>query len=91
MEGDPEKAYQAALELQAAYHEALAEGSRLRFKVNFGTEVCNRCEGLRAGPGVAATCFQIQRCDYTNVKEEAADPRHQRLIASLTGKARRTP
>lgn len=84
IDGNVEAAYQASLELSKAYHEALLEGSKLRFRLNFGTDACLRCEGLKAGPGVAATCFQVQRCDYTNVKEGEEDLHHRRLIDLLT-------
>lgn len=83
VEGDPEKAYGAAQELREAYHEALAEGSRLRFRLNFGSDLCKDCTGLRAGPGVVATCHQVQRCDFTNIKEGDVTPHHLRILGAL--------
>jgi hypothetical protein len=86
LDGNFERAYSAALELQDAYHEAMTEASKLRFKLNFGTSACQNCEGLKAGPGVTATCFQVQRCDFKNVKEGDEDPRQIRVIDKLTAK-----
>jgi len=83
LDGDFGVAYQAAKELSEAYHEALAEASRLRFQVNFGSQLCHNCEGMRAGPGVIATCFQVQRCDFTNVKEGGEDLRVKRVVRRL--------
>jgi hypothetical protein len=82
-EGDFEKAYLAALELQKAYRETLVEVSKLRFKLNFGTVTCQNCDGLKAGPGVTATCFQVQRCDFKNIKEGDEDPHQTRVINLL--------
>lgn len=75
--------YRAALDLKVAYKEAMLEGAKLRFKLNFGTPTCEECDGLRAGPGVIATCFQIKRCDYASLKDENQDPDQVRLITSL--------
>jgi hypothetical protein len=57
----------------------------MRYKLNFGTERCLDCDGLRAGPGVVATCFQVQQCNYTNIKEGEVSPRHLRVIETLAG------
>jgi hypothetical protein len=67
----------------------MADASRLRFKLNFGSDVCEMCEGLRAGPGVIATCFQVKRCDFTNIREDQGDPRHLRIIEGLSPKGPR--
>lgn len=67
--GDPRRAFQAAGLVATRLLELDEEAARLRFQVNFGTPICTRCDGLRAGPGVVATCFQVRRCRYTNVKE----------------------
>ena len=80
---DPETAYFVAVEILKAYQAEALESSKLRYRLNFGTPVCDSCEGLRAGAGVAATCFQTKRCNYTNVKEGDATPRHLRVIRSL--------
>lgn len=84
--GDFETAYQSALELKAAYHEALAESSRLRYQVNFGTEVCSNCEGLKAGPGVVATCFQTKKCDFDSIHEGSESRTHLRILDRLAPK-----
>ena len=81
--GDVELAFIAAKELTDAYHEALVEASRLRFKVNFGTERCTNCTGLRAGPGVAATCYQVKRCDYSHIREGKHDGIKERVLLNL--------
>lgn len=82
-EGDPEAAHAAALELIAAHHEALREVARLRFKLNLGTAICQSCDGLRAGPDVVATCFDIQQCHFASVKRGKEDPRQLRVIQSI--------
>ena len=83
-DGNFEVALIAAQELQVAYREALLEAGKLRFKLNFGTLTCDNCEGLKAGPGVAATCFQIRRCEFQNVLEESASPRQIRILRKMT-------
>lgn len=65
-------------------HQALwNEAAHLRFQVNFATPACESCDGLKAGPGVVATCFQVRRCNYSNVKEGDASPKQLRVIQSL--------
>jgi len=83
LDGNFEVAYRAALELKRAYHEALFEASRQRFLVNFGTEVCSNCDGLKTGPKVVATCFQVKRCNFTNVYEGLESPLHLRILNRL--------
>lgn len=83
-DGDFEVALVAAQELQVAYRESLLEAGKLRFKLNFGTLACDNCEGLKAGPGVVATCFQIRRCEFQNVLEESASPRQIRILRKMT-------
>ena len=84
LDGNFEVALVAAQELQLAYRESLLESGKLRFKLNFGTKNCENCEGLRAGPGVAATCFQIRKCEFQNVLEESSSPRHIRILRKMT-------
>lgn len=67
--GDPQQAFQASGDVGRLLLETEEEAARLRFKVTFGSPACERCEGLTTGPGVVATCFQVKRCRYTNVKE----------------------
>jgi hypothetical protein len=83
LDGDVEKAYQSALELKSAYHEALDEASRLRYRINFGTEACSNCDGLKAGPGVVATCFQVQKCNFDSIHEGSESPSHLRILDRL--------
>lgn len=76
--------YQEALVLAKAYREVEAEAARLRFQVNFGTSVCEPCDGLRAGPGVVATCYQTRECRYGNVRE--GDKKRLRVLDDLLDK-----
>ena len=38
---------------------------------------------LAPGQGVAATCYQVRQCNFSNIKEEPSDPRHLRVIQNL--------
>lgn len=58
----------------------ISECARLRFELNFGGPLCENCDGLRAGPGVTATCFQVRRCDFSNLKEGDVTPKQSRVI-----------
>lgn len=62
--------------------EAIDDAGEARFRSNLGTEVCRHCTGLQAGPGVSATCFQLQRCYFGHLREDALDPQ-QALVARL--------
>jgi hypothetical protein len=84
LDGDFEKAYHAAEDLRAAYHEALNEGARLRYRSNFGTDACEHCDGLKAGPGVLATCFQLQKCNYDSIHEGSESSLHLKIIDRLS-------
>lgn len=84
LDGDFEKAYHAAEDLRAAYHEALSEGAHQRYRANFGTHVCNHCEGLKAGPGVLATCFQVKKCNFDNIHEGSESPLHLKILDRLS-------
>jgi hypothetical protein len=68
-EGDPSVAYATAIQLIESHRVVFEEAARLRFRANFGTRTCDTCDGLRAGPGVASTCFQIRQCYYRSLKE----------------------
>lgn len=81
--GNPVAAYQAAVALAASHREVFAEAAQLRFQANFGTSVCDSCDGLKAGPGVIATCHQVRRCLYDNFKEGVVDPRQARILRML--------
>lgn len=82
--GDPATVYEVAQRFTLAYRELQKEVASLRFKVNFGTEICRNCEGLRAGPGVLATCYQVQSCSFTNIRTHSEN--HLRVLAHLTEK-----
>jgi hypothetical protein len=66
--GRPDLAWETSQKLIHLAREAVLEAARSRFKVNFGSTRCDHCEGLRAGPGVVATCFQVRQCYYDNIK-----------------------
>ena len=76
-------AWEATVKLIEAYRALEIEAATLRYKLNFGSETCTNCDGLRAGPGVVATCFQVQQCNYTNIKDGDATPRHLRILQTL--------
>ena len=76
--------YQAATTLVDRYREQGVELAKARFKLNFGTALCENCDGLRAGPGVTATCFQVKQCHFDNFREDN-HPRHLRVLNSLLG------
>lgn len=82
---DPSQAWQVAQELLTLARQTTVEAAKARFQVNFGTPVCDDCEGLKAGPGVVATCFQRRQCYYTNFGAGSLSPKHQRVIQSLLG------
>lgn len=81
--GDAPVAYDAGTRLASAYRALWAEAANLRFRLNFGTPVCENCEGLKAGPGVIATCYQVRACNYDNVKEGRGTPRQLRVLQRL--------
>ena len=81
--GAPAQAYDAALQLIEAHDKLMTEASVLRYRFNFGTPVCVNCDGLKAGPGVVATCFQIRRCNYSNVKDGDVTPKQLRVLQRL--------
>lgn len=81
--GDPQQVWVQVRELVHLSKNLVRESAEVRFKNNFGTEVCERCDGLKAGPGVAATCYQIRQCYYTNKKVDATTPKQAQLIERL--------
>lgn len=82
-DGDPEAAYKAAKILISEHERVLVELAKLRYKLNFGTPSCENCDGLRAGPGVIATCFDLKQCHFTNLKRGQEAPRHLAVIQNL--------
>lgn len=83
--GDPQKAWEETQRLVSMSHQLQKEAATARFKANFGTEMCTHCDGLKAGPDVVATCFQIRQCYFTNVRART-DEKHTRLIEKLSKK-----
>jgi len=81
--GDPSAVYLEAQKLVQAYQKQSLELAQYRFKVNFGTPICTNCDGLRAGPGIVATCFQRQQCHYSNFKEGDHTPKVGRVLDRL--------
>lgn len=81
--GDPTLAYDAALQLIDAHDRLMTEASAMRYRLNFGTPVCENCDGLKMSPGVVATCFQIRRCNYGNVKDGDVTPKQLRVLRRL--------
>jgi len=63
--------------------EAIGEAAKTRFQANFGTDVCQHCRGLKAGPGVGATCFQMQACYYNHFRADELTPKHERIVGTL--------
>lgn len=84
LDGDFETAYQSAIDLKSAYHEALLEAARQRYRSNFGTDICRNCDGLKAGPGVVATCFQVEKCNFDSIREGSESPYHLRVLDRLS-------
>jgi hypothetical protein len=85
-EGNFDTAYAAAKALQKAYHEVLLELSETRFKLYFGSSICQNCDGLKAGPNVIATCYQIKRCNFDNIKKGDENPSKLAIIDRLKNK-----
>ncbi len=85
--GDPERAYISSMNLVKAHRSLVVESARLRFKVNFGGPICDSCDGLRAGPGVLATCFQVRQCNYASLKEDSLGDRMRAIVDALDGEA----
>ena len=84
-EGNPEKAWEVSQRLLDFASDLVIESAKYRFKLNFGTDLCRTCTGLKAGPGVAATCYQVQQCTYSHIRADALNPRQARLV-DLLGK-----
>lgn len=83
-EGDPAKAWEAVRAFIRDVRAFSNEAARGRFVTNFGSTLCESCEGLKAGPGVVATCFQLKQCFFTNKKSIDVSRAHKSVIESLT-------
>lgn len=79
------EAWTATQSLLTLARQAVQDAASARFKVNFGTSPCDSCDGLKAGPGVVATCFQVKQCYYTNLKTTDESPKHERILSRLVG------
>ena len=62
---------------------SVIEASKSRFSLNFGSPRCVNCEGLKVGPGVVATCFQVSQCYFKNFKQGDLTPKQERLLRVL--------
>ena len=85
----PARVWELVQQLLALSHEIVVEAGQARFQANFGTEVCEKCDGLKAGKGVTATCFQLKRCYYGNLKETDTSPKQRQIIKGLMGNPNR--
>lgn len=81
--GEPEQVYALVREVLDLARLATDEAGEARFRTNFGSPRCDNCTGLKAGPGVVATCFQVKRCYYTNIRASDVTPKQQRVIEGL--------
>ncbi len=88
--GNPALAWSLTQKLLETTRALMIEAAKVRFEVNFGTSICERCEGLRAGEGVVATCYQAKLCYYRNMRKDAT-PKQQGIIESLIGSAKPRP
>jgi hypothetical protein len=83
-EGDPAKAWAAVNEFIKEIRAFSNDAARDRFSKNFGSSLCESCEGLKAGPDVVATCFQLKQCFFTNKKSIDMSPSQESVIERLT-------
>lgn len=81
--GDPERAWFLSKEILTLAKAAVIESAKSRYSNNFGTPVCESCEGLKVGPGVTATCFQVRQCYYDSFRSETLSPKQARLLNLL--------
>lgn len=78
-------AWKESQKLLTLARQAVQDAASARFKVNFGTSPCESCDGLKAGPDVVATCFQVKQCYYTNLKTSDESSKHERILSRLVG------
>jgi len=81
--GDPVQVWELSRRLVTLARESVVAGAKARFRVNFNTSLCNTCEGMRAGPKVQATCFQIRQCYFDNVKDDPT-PKQTRVLKLIS-------
>jgi hypothetical protein len=83
--GQATKVWELSQQLVKVARSAADEAAQARFKVNLGTDTCDNCEGLKAGVGVTATCFQLKRCFYDNVRGTELSSKQKTVIEGLMG------
>lgn len=83
-QGRPAEVHRVAAELLALTRDLVLEAARARFEKNFGSSQCEGCTGLKAGPGVVATCYQVRQCFYTHFTDQDGSSRQERLIEILS-------
>jgi len=83
--GQPAKVWELSQQLVKVARSAADEAAQARFAANLGTEACDSCEGLKAGVGVTATCFQLKRCFYDNVRGAELSSKQKTIIEGLVG------
>jgi hypothetical protein len=81
--GDPVQVWTITQALLQDARRLVTEVAQYRFQVNFGTEVCQNCTGLKAGPGVVSTCFQIKQCHYKHLREKDITTHQRGILQAL--------
>lgn len=84
LQGNPALAWSLTKRLLGEARALMVEAAKARFEVNFGTPVCERCDGLRAGDDVVATCYQMKLCYYRSMKKDT-NPKQKGVIDKLSG------
>lgn len=82
--GNPKQVWDLVQQLLTLSREVAVEAGQARFRANYGTPTCEKCDGLKAGKGVIATCFQLKRCYYSNLKEADTSRKQKQIIEGLT-------
>lgn len=82
-EGDPSAAWLVVQALLNWSGDLVVDAAKSRFTANFGTNQCQNCSGLKAGPGVAATCYQVKQCYYSNFRVDGLSPKQARMAELL--------
>lgn len=81
----PSRVWSLTQQLLGMARRLTHEAAQARFEANFGTSMCNACDGLKAGVGVVSTCFQAKRCYYGNIKTTDLSSKQRAVIEGLTG------
>jgi hypothetical protein len=83
-EGDPAKVWEAVRSFIRDVRAFSNEAARDRFAANFGSSMCESCDGLKAGPDVVATCFQLKQCFFGNKKSIDTSRTHKSVVEGLS-------